>query len=112
MAKSPIAADKVFEHAECFRRKLAGQIAPIKRTLSALWSESDRPSQWDVQVAFDTGRSPLKETRVAAADFLRSTSAAERAVPDPWLVSRARLRKDPHAGLPELDALLSDSPVT
>jgi hypothetical protein len=93
-------------------RQVAEQLAPIKRTLSALWCEGDRPSQWDAQAAFEIGRSPLKETREAAADFLRSTSAAERAVPDPWLVSRARLRKDPHAGLPELDALLSDSPVS
>jgi hypothetical protein len=85
-------------------RKLAEQLAPIKKTLSALWSEGDRPTQWDAQAAFEIGRSPLKETREAAADFLRSTSAAERAVPDPWLVSRARLRKDPHTALPELDA--------
>jgi hypothetical protein len=93
-------------------KQLAEQIAPIKRALSALWSESDRPTQWDAQAGFEIGRVPLKDTRAAAADFLRSTCAAERAVPDPWLVSRARLRKDPHAGLPELDALLSDSPVT
>jgi hypothetical protein len=83
-------------------RQIAELLAPIKRTLSALWSESDRPTQWDAQAAFDTGRAPLKETKAAAAEWLRSMNAIERAVPDPWIEARKRLREDPNAALPEL----------
>jgi hypothetical protein len=88
-------------------RQIAEQLLPIKSTLSALWCQSDRPTQWDAGAAFDIGHAPLKETRAAAADFLRSTNAFERAVPEPFLIARAKLRADPQAELPpELTALL------
>jgi hypothetical protein len=87
--------------------QLAKQLLPIKKTLSALWCEADRPSQWEAGSIFDRGRTPLKETRAAAADWLRSTNAYERPVPDPFLIARAKLRADPQAKLPpELTALL------
>jgi hypothetical protein len=53
-------------------------------------------------------RRPLKETKEKIADFLRSVSAVQSMHPDPWLVARERLREEPHAELPEFDALLSD----
>jgi hypothetical protein len=83
-------------------RQIAEQLLPIKSTLSALWCPSDRPTQWDAAAAFDTGRAPLKETRAAAVDFLRSTNVFERAHPDPWIEVRKRLREDPHAELPDI----------
>jgi hypothetical protein len=88
-------------------RQIAEQLLPIKSMLSALWCQSDRPSQWGAGAIFDTGRAPLKETRAAAADFLRSTAEWDRAVPDPFLIAREKLRTDPQAELPtELTALL------
>jgi hypothetical protein len=88
-------------------RQIAEQLLPIKKALSALWCESDRPTQWGAGAAFDAGRAPLKETRAAAEDWLRSTNEYERAVPDPFLIARAKLRADPQAELPpELTALL------
>jgi hypothetical protein len=87
-------------------RKLAEQLAPIKRSLSALWSESDRPTQWDAQIAFETGRAPLKATRAQAADFLKSISIHQRAVPDPWQTARETLRHNARASIDELTSLL------
>jgi hypothetical protein len=87
-------------------KEIAAQLAPLRNSLAALWAEASRPQAWEAAAAFDDGRKPLKETREAAAEFLRETHIVECSVPDPWLAARTRLRADPNAALTELTALL------
>jgi hypothetical protein len=87
--------------------EIEAQLTPIKRVLSALWYQADRPSQYGAGAAFDTGRAPLEETRAAAGDWLQSINEYDVAVPDPFLIARAKLRADPTSELPtELTGLL------
>jgi hypothetical protein len=83
-------------------RDLTKQIAPLRAALAALRSEPTGKVGGFVPAE----QKPLVELKEAIADFFMTKNVIEH--PDPlWQSARLKLRADPNAELPELDALLT-----
>ena len=82
--------------------RLAAQMAPVRQALGAFIQEP----VGQVGAFIPTAQRPVAAAKEKTAAFLRSTHHVDRG-PDQWRASRERLRTEPHAALPELDALFA-----